>query len=56
MMNDRFFTPMIKSHIGDIFTGDFVQCYVKEKLELAKVKFFFLKVGIGTGCDCVATY
>ena len=42
MTNERFFTPMIKSHIGDLFIGDFVQW----KSGLAKVKCFFVKVGI----------
>lgn len=37
---------IVKCHIGQVFTGDFVECYIEERLTLAKVKHFFMKVGL----------
>ena len=44
-MNDgRFYTPMINTHAGHIFIGDFVNYETGVGSRLAKVKLFFKKV------------
>lgn len=54
LTDERFFTPMVTTTIGDVFVGDFVVCIIEQCRVLyrfySKVSFYYWVIGSHTLC------